>query len=327
MSGRDDIRQTAQLYGIHHITAIAGDAQQNLDFYAGVLGLRLVKKTVNFDDPYTYHFYFGDSEGRPGTIITFFPWGDDAITGRHGSNHLDSYAFAIPAGSATEWVSRLSRYGVSVEPISTRFGETVVRFRDPSGLHLELIESAITPTDGRRANGIPSSMAISGLHGATIFHRDEKPTADFLVQMLGFTAGPSENGRFRYAMSSGTPGSVVDIVVDRTAAPGRMGRGMIHHLAFRVPDDAAQLTIRETFVRDGWNVSPVRDRQYFKSIYFHEPGGVLFEVATDPPGFFTDETPETLGSALKLPPWFEQHRRSIEQALPVLVEPHAAGRA
>jgi glyoxalase family protein len=317
---------STSLHGIHHITAIAGDAQQNLDFYAGVLGLRLVKKTVNFDDPYTYHFYFGDPEGRPGTIITFFPWGEEGIPGRRGSGSLDAFAFAIPEGTAGEWASRLHRYGVSTDPLGKRFDETVLAFRDPTGLRVELIESGNDRGAVRGADGVPAGMAIRGLHSATILHRDQRPTADFFASALGFTIGPSDSGRYRFIAGEGGPGNVVDIVVDHAALPGRMGRGMIHHLAFRIADDEAELRIREHLLMGGWGVSPVRDRQYFHSIYFNEPGGVLLEVATDPPGFLIDEQRDSLGEALRLPPWFEPQRRSIEQALPVLVEPHAVVR-
>lgn len=312
---RDD-----QLLGIHHITAIAGDPQSTLDFYAGVLGLRLVKKTVNFDDPFTYHFYFGDGEGRPGSIITFFPWTAEAGRGRQGSGQITSFAFCIPADSGKYWNHRLTGLGLEVVS-ANRFGDTVLIVPDPDGFNVELVETREGTGTGWNGNGVPAEAAILGLHSVTVTHRDKSPTAAFMVDELGFSAGLNEGARHRFSLGEATPGAIVDLLADSSVLPGTMGVGIIHHVAFRTGNDAEQSEIRETLVRNGRRVSPVMDRQYFRSIYFNEPGGVLYEVATDPPGFMIDEDQSNLGKELKLPAWYEPHRRSIEQVLPVVVLP------
>jgi glyoxalase family protein len=309
-----------QLLGIHHITAIAGDPQNNLDFYAGVLGLRLVKKTINFDDPYTYHFYFGNGEGNPGSIMTFFPWTAEAHRGRRGSGQITSYAFSIPPDSGRYWRDRLKRFGLEITE-TRRFGDPMLAVADPDGFTVELIESSANGLIAWNRSDVPEQSAIQCLHSVTITHRDERPTTAFMVDEMGFVPVQSAENRFRYSLGNGLAGSIVDVVADRTVNPGTMGAGIVHHVAFRTPDDDAQIKIRETLLRNGRGVSPVMDRQYFHSVYFNEPGRVLFEIATDPPGFMTDENRESLGTELKLPPWHEPLRRSIEQALPVIVPP------
>jgi glyoxalase family protein len=312
--------------GIHHITAIAGDAQRNFDFYAGTLGLRLVKRTVNFDDPGTYHLYFGDERGRPGTILTFFPW-PGAARGRPGTGEVSATAFAVPAGSLEFWAERLAAAGIATSRPGPRFGERVLALGDPDGMVLELIESAATT--GRAAasgEGIGAGHAIVGFHSATLHLRARGRTEQLLTATLGFTPAGDEQGRRRFHAGGRGPGSIVDTIESPGARRGEAGAGSVHHIAWRTRDEAAQADWLERLPRVGLNVTPVQDRQYFHSIYFREPGGVLFEIATDPPGFAIDEPVERLGEELKLPPWLEPMRARIERTLPPL-ETRQAGQA
>ena len=305
---------STQTSGIHHVTAIAGEPQTNVAFYVGLLGLRLVKKTVNFDDPGTYHLYYGDGAGTPGSIMTYFPW-PGAQRGRIGAGQLTVTSFSVPAPSLGYWTERLVEAGVRFEKPEDRFGETVLRFPDPDGLRLELVAAADEGREGWADGPVPAEQAVRGFHHITLVVADPSRTAGLLTDTLGFRQTGEAEGRTRYEAGEGGPGSIVD-VADGTGFPrGTMGVGTVHHVAFRVPDEEAQLALREEVGALGYNVTPVLDRNYFRSIYFREPGGVLFEIATDPPGFAVDEEPDHLGETLKLPPWLEPQRDRIEGTL------------
>ena len=306
--------------GIHHVTAITADAQKNVDFYCGVLGQRLVKLTVNFDDPGSYHLYYGDDLGRPGTILTFFAW-PGAPRGRVGPPQVTATSYAAPAGALEYWSRRLGEHGVETRPAATRFGEHVLGFADPDGMRVEIVEG---PNDGApvpTGGPVPEAYALRGFHGVTLSEEGYENTAKLLTDVMGFRADGGEGNRFRYRAGAGGAASVVDLLCVPDARRGGMGAGVVHHVAFRTPDDAQQREWRERFVRLGHNVSPVMDRTYFHSIYFREPGGVLFEVATDNPGFTADQEAAELGTALRLPPWLEPQRREIERVLPPLRVP------
>ena len=304
--------------GIHHITAIASSASDNLAFYTDVLGMRLVKKTVNFDDPYTYHLYYGDSAGAPGTIITFFPW-EDLPRGKAGAGMVTAIAFSIPAGSVDYWRQRLDGHGIETAE-GQRFGEHVILFEDPHGLSLELIETpAIKRALNRNRRSNLSAHRIEGFHSATALLRSPEETQSLLVNLMGMELHGTENNRLRFKMKDDDAcGHLYDVVVDAKARAGQSGGGTVHHIAFRTPTDDEQLHWQHSLMESGFSVTPVRDRKYFKSIYFHEPGGVLFEIATDPPGFTVDEPLERLGRALKLPDQYESIRSEIEGRLPGL---------
>jgi len=295
--------------GIHHVTAIAGAPQDNLDFYTSTLGLRFVKRTVNFDDPTTYHFYYGDSLGRPGTIFTFFPW-PGAQSGRGGGGMVIATAFSVPEGSLEPWMDRLAEAGMPFEAPTDRFGAPVLRLRDPHGTEIELVPEA----------GPAPDLAPVAFHGVTLAVTPHDGTVRLLTDVFGYelVGEEVENGgsRIRLRAPGGAPGSVVDLLRGRTHPRGLMGAGAVHHVAFRAKDAASQLAWREAILDFGLPVTPVQDRQYFTSIYFREPGGVLFEIATDPPGFTLDETPEELGTGLRLPPWLEPRRDWITERLP-----------
>ncbi len=305
-----------ELVGIHHVTAFAGDPQANLEFYTGFLGLRLVKKTVNFDDPYTYHFYYGDQVGHPGTIMTFFPWVHGGVKGQSGTGQQTATSFSIPDGALNSWEARLAHNRIDFEGPFTRFDEEVLAFQDPDGLWLELVESAVDRREGRADAEIPEACQIRGLHSVTLSVRDAEATAELLTRILGFKETRQSDNRSRYETGVRGPGRFVDILLEPAVPLGRIGVGSVHHVAWRVPDDKTQGRLKDTLAGLGYNVSPVMDRQYFRSIYFREPGRVLFEIATDPPGFIVDETVEELGAGLKLPPWLESRRASIEANLP-----------
>lgn len=310
---------SARSAGIHHVTAIAGDPRRNLAFYAGTLGLRLVKRTVNFDDPGTYHFYFGDRTGAPGSLLTFFPWAD-APAGRPGAGQPVVTSYAIPEGSLGWWEARLARAGVFGLTRRERFGATVLRFADPDGLGLELVERATprgTPWEG---GTVPVEHQLTGLAGTTLLHRGSDATADLLTGALGFTESGAEGSVRRFTSDDG---STVDLERQPHAAHGTLGTGTVHHVAWRAADGADQARFRGELLGRTLGVTPVVDRQYFRSIYFREPGGVLFEVATDGPGFLVDEPVETLGRALRLPPQYESQREAIESVLPSLEVPTA----
>jgi len=315
-----------KLLGIHHITAIAGDPQRNLDFHRKVLGLRLVKRTVNFDDPSTYHFYFGDRTGKPGTILTFFPW-PGARRGTRGNSQVVATSFAIPQGSLNYWSDRLKEHSITVENI-LRFDEQGLRFTDPDGLLLELIASdenhnATLPSPqsspsgrgGREAPG-EGEFAIRGFHAPTLQLPDSAPTEKLLTETLGFQQIAEEGSRRRFSLGARSTSAQVDLVQRPDDPVGHIAAGTVHHIAFRAANDEEQLAWREKLVDLGLAVTPVIDREYFHSIYFREPGGILFEIATDGPGFAIDEPTEHLGESLKLPKQFEAHRSAIEQTLP-----------
>jgi glyoxalase family protein len=333
--------------GIHHITAIAGDPQTNLDFYTETLGLRLVKRTVNFDDPGSYHFYFGDNIGSPGTIITFFPW-PGARRGARGSGQVTVVSFAIPRNSIEFWNERLRKNPVLAEEITDRFGNNALRFLDPHGLMLELIESnePVIPsenagparTEGSRRESfkVTSSGSLGFARGdginehsirsfaaPTLEVRHLDRTEKLLIEILGFEVVGEENDRRRLRGSGSNAAAEVDLV-STDLGFGLVAVGTVHHIAFRVANDEEQLRVREELVARGLNVTPVIDRQYFHSIYFREPNGILFEVATDGPGFLIDESPDELGESLKLPPMYESARAEIERVLPAIQLQHVA---
>ncbi|MCB2148720.1 MAG: VOC family protein [Deltaproteobacteria bacterium] len=301
--------------GIHHITAVAASAADNYRFYTRVLGLRLVKKTVNFDDPFTYHLYYGDETGRPGTILTFFPW-EQLPRGKPGTGMVSAIAFAVPRFSIDYWNRRLNEYGIAVDTES-RFGEPVIRFNDPHGLPLELIG---TPASADlNSDGAVLRTAIMGFHSATLLLDRIDATEKIIVEGMGMTPVLREGSRYRFAMQDdNAPGHLLDVRVDPSAGRGRPGGGTVHHIAFRTRDNREQLSWRQRIRQHGLSVTDVRDRKYFQSIYFHEPGGVLFEIATDPPGFAVDEDPRHLGTTLKLPHQYEALRGQIEEQLPPL---------
>ncbi len=315
--------------GLHHVTAIATDPQTNVDFYVGVLGLRMVKKTVNFDDPGTYHFYYGDGLGHPGTILTFFPW-PTARRGSRGSGQATVTSLSIPEGSVRFWQERLEAFGVVAEEPKSRFDEEVLAFYDPDGLKLEMVAHAEGGAEGsaERSNTapwldgpVPAEHAIRGFHSVTLAVRNLGPTARLLTETMGLRSAGDHDSRYRFVTPQGALASRVDLLHTPVTGFGTIAAGTVHHVAWRVPDELSQATWRETLAEEGLHPTEVKDRQYFQSIYFREPGGVLFELATDPPGFTRDEAPAHLGTELKLPPWLETHRERIERALPSITEP------
>jgi glyoxalase family protein len=305
------------LPGIHHVTAITADAQANIDFYCGVLGQRLVKLTVNFDDPGSYHLYYGDEFGRPGTIMTFFSW-PGALRGRAGPPQVTAASCAVPAASLGFWEKRLKGHDIHAGATATRFGEQVLSFSDPDGTRLELVATDAPGGHPPAGGPVPTEHAIRGFYGVTLSEEGYEKTAQLLTDVMGFRPVASEGNRFRYRAAGDGFASVVDLLCVPAARAGSMGAGVVHHVAFRTPTDDEQAGWREEIRRLGLNVSPVMDRSYFRSIYFREPGGVLFEVATDTPGFAADEPADELGTRLMLPPWMGQHRAAIEAALPGL---------
>ena len=312
-----------KIVGLHHVTAIASEPQRNLDFYVGLLGLRFVKRTVNFDDPATYHFYFGDQRGMPGTILTFFPW-PGVRRGIRGTGQIEATAFAISPDSIGYWLERLKRQHVAAERTSARFGEEVIRFVDPDGLLLELIASnSLTPVEQWPDSPIPPEHALHGFHGVSAALEGYEKTARLLTDTFGYRLVEESGNRFRFGSpDDSAPGRIVDLLCLPDSGVGRVAAGSVHHIAFRARDEQDQLQWREELVDLGYNVTPVIDRIYFHSIYFREPGGVLFEIATEPPGFTFDETTEELGTGLRLPPWLESARSQIEKILPAIQMPH-----
>lgn len=304
--------------GIHHVTAIAGKAQRNFDFYTRTLGLRFVKRTVNFDDPGTYHFYYGDEAGQPGTILTFFPW-EHAAPGRGGVGQTHQTAFRVPLSSLGWWTHRLTEKGVAYEPLEKRFGESVLAFTDPDGMSLSLVGVPGAEKEAGWSNGdVPAEHAIRGFHGVTLLLDSAAKTGAILTDVLGYTEAAREGSIIRY-QATATPGSYVDIYEAKGFMTGRQGRGSVHHIAFRAANDAEQAAMAKRLIeKHGMHPTEQKDRNYFRSIYFREPGGVLFEIATDIPGFAVDEPVETLGQHLKLPAFLEGHRAEIEKVLPSL---------
>ncbi len=307
--------------GLHHVTAIASGAQVNLDFYTRVMGLRLVKRTVNFDAPDTYHFYYGDAAGSPGSLLTFFPF-EDAAPGRVGTGMAETTAFAIPEAAFEPWMSRFAEAGRDFDGPVTRFGARTLGLRDPDGLRIELVAEpgldGAAPGGGGPDGLVSAEHAIRRLYSVALCVEAPERTARLLTATFGYEAVGEEAGRQRFRVRGGGPAGIVDLLCQPDRMRGRMGAGTVHHVAFRARDEAEQLTWREAILALGFDVTPVLDRQYFRSIYFREPGGVLFEIATDPPGFAIDEAREALGTALKLPPWLEPQRAGIERRLPPL---------
>ena len=304
--------------GIHHVTAISGNPSKNIQFYRELLGLRLVKKTVNFDDPGTYHLYYGDESGTPGTILTFFPW-EHAAAGRGGVGQTQQTAFRVPARSIGYWTHRFIDKGITHEALEKRFGETVLSFTDPDGMSLALVGVPGAENETAWSNdAIPAEHAIRGFHGVTLLIEDAAKTGAILINVLGFKAAGREGSISRYRAPNAV-GGVVDIYEAKGFLPGRLGRGSVHHIAFRAADDTAQAEMARKLVSEhSMHPTDQKDRNYFRSVYFREPGGILFEIATDIPGFAVDEPLATLGEALKLPPFLEPHRKDIEQTLPSL---------
>jgi glyoxalase family protein len=301
------------IVGLHHVTAIASDPQRNLDFYTQVLGLRFVKRTVNFDDPGTYHFYFGDDAGSPGTILTFFPW-PNAARGHSGAGEVTQTAFSVPAASLEYWQQRLADEGIQVEHTGRRFDEQVLTSSDPDGMKIEIVAHADSgAVNAPRFALVPPEHAIRGFFGVTLLEQKADQTAATL-NMLGFQKIGEQGNRLRYSAEGRALGNHIDLLVDPSAKFGRPGAGSVHHIAFRAKDDAAQKGWRQEIAKH-LQVTPVIDRIYFHSIYFREPGGVLFELATDPPGFALDEPIESLGEELRIPQWLEADRGLIEQRL------------
>ncbi|MGD6855889.1 ring-cleaving dioxygenase [Bacillus infantis] len=297
--------------GIHHITAIVGHPQENLDFYAGVLGLRLVKQTVNFDDPGTYHLYFGDKGGKPGTIITFFPWAG-ARQGVIGDGQVGVTSYVVPKGAMSFWEERLQKFEVPFTNIE-RFGENYLEFDDPHGLHLEIVEREEGEANTWKFGDITPGVAIKGFGGATLLTTEPAKTADLLENVMGLErVGVEEDiARFR---SSADIGNIIDLKLTPVGR-GQMGVGTVHHIAWRASDDEDQLSWRDYITENGYGVTPVQDRNYFNAIYFREHGEILFEIATDPPGFAHDESQATMGEKLMLPEKYEQFREQLEQSL------------
>lgn len=307
-----------KILGIHHITAIAGNAQRNYDFYTKVIGLRMIKRTVNFDDPGTYHFYYGNETGTPGTILTFFPW--EGIVGGHtGTGMATEIGYSVPKDSLEFWASRFKEKNIRHGEITERLGETYLPFQDPDGLKLELIASKYA--DDRQpwaTQDVTTAAATKGFHSVTLTQRSIKPTAAILTDVFGYELTEQEGSRYRFQTDAVPTAAIVDLVESPDGTRGHSGGGTNHHVAFRVPNEAVQMEFREKILSKGLNITPKINRDYFFSLYFREPGGVLFELATDNPGFTVDEPLSELGTHLKLPVQYEPKRKEIEQSLPVL---------
>ncbi|WP_062111882.1 ring-cleaving dioxygenase [Aureimonas sp. AU40] len=309
-------------HGIHHVTAIAGPASRNVGFYTRTLGLRLVKRTVNFDDPGTWHLYYGDEAGAPGTILTFFPW-EHAAPGRLGVGETQETVFRVPEGAIGYWTHRFLEKGVAFDPIDKRFGETVLAFRDPDGMRLALVAVPGAEAEpGWSAGEVPAEHAIRGFHSVSLLLEEAAPTGAVLTDVLGFAQGATEGSVTRFQVPGTAMGGIVDIRPVGGFLKPRPGAGTVHHVAFRAADDAEEAAMAQK-LRENHRIATTeqKDRNYFRSIYFREPGHVLFEIATDQPGFAVDEAPAALGQALKLPDFLEGHRSRIEGLLPSLGEP------
>ena len=307
-----------KILGLHHITAIAGNAQRNYDFYTKTLGFRLVKKTVNFDDPQTYHFYYGDEVGTPGTILTFFPWAN-VRQGKNGAGMATEIGYSIPKGSLDFWKAHLAKANVSHDGSGDRFGEKYIAFQDPDGLRLNLIETKHTDArKGYETADIKADVAIKGFHTVTLTLNNIAATAAILTEIFGYKKGESEGSLHRYQTDAVENAAIVDLLEMPQAQRGLNAGGTNHHVAFRVKDEETLMAFREKVMSKGLQITDKINRDYFFSLYFREPGGVLFEIATDNPGFATDETVENLGSSLQLPDRYEAMRDKIEKALPEL---------
>lgn len=304
-----------RILGLHHITAIAGDAKRNFDFYTRILGLRFIKKTVNFDDPHTYHFYFGDEIGSAGTILTFFPWGDEIQQGRKGSGMVTEIGYSIPKGSIDFWIKRFEDNNVIYNKPAEKFGEKYLTFLDPDGLKLELTEVTTDSRTPWETEEVNAAVATRGFHHVTLTLKDKEATAYILTNVFGYQLVKSDGNRFRYATDAVEEASIIDIVEIPSENRGFNANGTVHHVAFRVKDDAILMEFRDRIVKMGLSITPQIDRNYFHSLYFREPGGVLFEIATENPGFTVDEPLAELGQNLKLPAQYESQRAEIENHL------------
>jgi glyoxalase family protein len=304
-----------RILGLHHITAIAGDAKRNFDFYTRILGLRFIKKTVNFDDPHTYHFYFGDETGSAGTILTFFPWGDEIQQGRKGSGMVTEIGYSIPEGSIDFWIKRFEDNNVIYNKPAEKFGEKYLTFLDPDGLKLKLTEVSTDSRTPWETEEVKSAVATRGFHHVTLTLKDKEATAYILTNVFGYKLVKTDGNRYRYATDTVSEASIVDIVEIPSENRGFNANGTVHHVAFRVKDDAALMEFRDKIVKLGLSITPQIDRNYFHSLYFREPGGVLFEIATENPGFTVDEPLAELGQNLKLPAQYESQRAEIENHL------------
>ena len=307
-----------KVLGLHHITAIANLAQRNYDFYTKVLGIRMVKKTVNFDDPGTYHFYYGDEKGSAGTILTFFPW-EGIGKGRNGAGMVTEIAYAVPEGSLDFWKNRFKENNVPTGESIERFGETYLSFTDPDGLNLALvIPKTVDDRKGWATNQVSQEVAAKGFAGATLTLTRLEPTAKVLTDLLDYTQVQQEGNLYRFTADNANTANVIDILLDEKATRGINTAGTNHHIAFRVKNDEHQMVLRDKIQSAGLQITPQIDRDYFHSLYFREPGGVLFEIATDNPGFTVDEPLNELGTHLKLPTQYEPSRTEIEKVLPSL---------
>jgi len=306
-----------KILGLHHVTAIAGNAQQNMDFYTKILGLRLVKKTVNFDDPGTYHFYFGDGKGTPGTILTFFPW-EKIRSGVTGTGMISSVNYSVPPESFEFWQERFKKYKVKYDEVNEKFGEKFLSLRDPDGLKINLVAMNGDEREPWHTNEVNETVATRGFHSVTLLLQQAAPTVKVLTDILGYELQTQQGSNYRLSTNEVDTASVIDITETNGAARGINSAGTYHHVAFRVKDDEVLMEYREKVLRAGLHITPKIDRDYFFSLYFREPGGVLFEIATDNPGFTRDEALDELGTHLKLPKQYEPSRKQIEAVLPVL---------
>lgn len=307
-----------RILGLHHITAIAGEAKRNFNFYTRTLGLRLIKKTVNFDDPTTYHLYYGDQAGSPGTIITFFPW-QGMEPGRRGARQVTEVGYSVAESSFDFWLKRFDTHNIIYNKVSEKFGERYLTFIDPDGLKSELIASG--KPDNRvpwQTEDITADNGIKGFYNVTITTNSLQPTADVLTNVFGYRLLESQVNRFRFITDAVETANIVDLVEIPSEKAGHIAAGSVHHVAFRVKDETVLMQFRDKIAAAGLNITEKIDRNYFYSLYFREPGGVLFELATDNPGFSVDESPDQLGLALKLPEQFEKHREEISAQLPKL---------
>ncbi|HSP40239.1 MAG TPA: ring-cleaving dioxygenase [Gillisia sp.] len=307
-----------EILGLHHITAIAGDAQRNYDFYTKILGLRMVKKTVNFDDPNTYHFYFGDRVGTPGTILTFFPW-PRVKQGKAGVGMATEIGYSVPPGSLNFWKERFEKFGVEYGPVSQKFGEDYLSFQDPDGLNLELIVSdSQDDREGFETQEVDLETALKGFHNVTLSLWNIQPTAAILTDIFGYKFIGQEKNLYRFKIDTVPNAAIVDLLEKPDGERGVNAGGTNHHVAFRVKDEETLMFFREKVLKSGLQITEKINRDYFFSLYFREPGGVLFEIATDNPGFATDESVEQLGSSLQLPDRYKGARSQIESSLPQL---------
>jgi glyoxalase family protein len=307
---------SALITGIHHVTAITSNAQANIDFYCGILGMHLIKKTVNFDAPEVYHLYYGDETGNPGSILTFFPY-QGLTRGRHGKGMLNTTTFSLPVVSLNYWIKRFAHFNINHKDPIERFDEIVIYFEDPDGLGLELVFNDADTRTGYSKGPVPGEHAIRGFYNVEIWEEGYERTAGLLTEQLDHKLISEKGNRFRFAAND-SPGNYVDLVCSPDSLKGLSGSGTVHHIAFATPDSQTQSDARLRILKRMLNPTPVLDRNYFTSIYFREPGGVLFEIATAGPGFAVDESPEHIGEALKLPPQFEKDRHHIEKTLPAL---------